>query len=201
MESNLSEIEQAFISQGKLIDEILDYKEKLLEDQSKTVKKSFSYETIKKVTTDSTFLARLDEADKEKDMHEREIELCDKLIEFCRSNPVSKTNAVVSRFLFNKGKFRCEFTVQWYSYAPISRKALIVIFKIILFLIPMAPISFYSILFSLLGGFAAIMPPFLFVFVMAVVYASYKSEREILVENKGYAKLMEKAYDQEIFVN
>ncbi len=65
----------------------------------------------------------------------------------------------------------------------------------------MGPISFYSIMFSLLGGFAAIMPPYLVVLTCAIAAVAHKSERELLVENEGYSQLMEKAYDLGLFVN
>ena len=101
----MTEREEAFIAQAKIIQEILDFKQKLEVERDRTIGKCFSHIAISGVTSDPTFEKEMLNKEANPALVEK-IGLCDRLITLCRTNPLSTENAAVTRFLFNNGCFR-----------------------------------------------------------------------------------------------
>ncbi|MCR5699360.1 MAG: hypothetical protein K6G52_06940 [Treponemataceae bacterium] len=195
----MTDREEAFIAQAKIIEAINSAKSRYLAESERTISSCFSQKAIDEVTTDESFKAEIQNKKRNSEF-DIEIKLCDDLIEFCRTNPVCMANVDATTFLFNKGKFRSKQEVINVADSYYDENMAENIGKGVLIAIIGIPLLLVLLLVGAMGGIAAVLIPIIFVIIACVGIASSKSQKTNLRSHSDYTDYMKRALIKELYL-
>jgi len=196
----MTEREQAFIEQAKIIKEILAYKETLVAEQNRTISNCFNHIAISGVTSDPTFEKEMNNKKPSRELTEK-IELCDKLVDFCKNNPLIKDNATATRYLFNIGKFRTKNEIERMlkCKAPEGVNFAVNVGKMFLIILVTVPAIAISLFFALLGfsiGWGLII---LSIVIAIVVIKDRNSNDKAALRESNYDSFLQTAINKGLY--